>query len=335
MRTTEWTAQMVRRTMTAESALGRIRRYAGSTEFTLLLLLVALSALLAWIRPQFVAWTNVQNLLLQIAGVAIPAAGMTLVIITGGIDVSVGSILGVAAAVMGHAALAGWHPVSVAALGLLAGAVLGAANGTLITKGRLPPIIATLATMNLLRALVFGLLGGRWIAGIPAPVRQFALGRWQGIPYPFLVVLVVVAITTYVLAKRPAGRHLYAVGGNPEAARIAGIKTHRMIFTVYVLNGLLAGLAAFIFVGRGGLVQTNAGVGLELQAIAAAVLGGTSILGGKGTVIGTLLGAVLVSLIRNGLILLNIPALWEGAIIGSLVLGAVLLDLVKRGGLRR
>ncbi|WP_324716065.1 ABC transporter permease [Carboxydochorda subterranea] len=310
-----------------------LRRAAASTEFTILVVLVAISAVLAWMRPQFLAWGNVQNLLLQVASVAIPAMGMTLVIITAGIDVSVGGILGVSAVLMGQAALMGFHPLVLVLVGLAAGAALGAVNGALVTAGSFPPIIATLATMNLLRALIFGLLGGKWIAGIPYEVRQFALGRWLGIPYPFWVVLGLVAVLTYVLSLRPEGRHLYAVGGNAEAATVAGIRVRRILFAVYALNGMLAGLAGFVFMGRGGLVQTNAGSGLELQAIAATVLGGTSILGGKGTAVGTLLGAFLVSVVRNGLILLNIPALWEGAIIGGLVVAAVVADVMRRGGI--
>lgn len=335
MRTTGAAAETYGRTAGSAKTPSLLRRYVSSTEFTLLLLLAAISVVLAWGRPQFLAWSNLQNVLLQMAGVAIPAAGMTLVIITGGIDVSVGSVLGVSTVLMGYAALAGWHPLLVVSVGLATGALLGAVNGGLVSKAGLPAIIATLATMNLLRALVFGLLRGRWIAGIPASVRGFALGRFAGLPYPFWLVMAVVAVLSYILARRPSGRHLYAVGGNREAALAAGIKVNRLLFTVYTLNGALAGLAGFIYLGRGGLVQTNAGVGLELQAIAATVLGGTSILGGKGTVTGTLLGAALVSLIRNGLILLNMPALWEGAIIGALVLAAVLLDLVRRGGLNR
>lgn len=335
MRATDGAAETIRRAPMLQGLPMTFRRYAATTEFTLLVLLAGLSLVLAWAKPQFLAWSNLQNLLLQVAGVAIPAAGMTLVIITGGIDVSVGSILGVATVLMGYASLAGWPPVGVALVGVASGALLGAANGILITKGKLPPIIATLATMNLLRALVFGLLKGRWIAGVPVSIRQFALGRWLGLPYPFIAVLGLVAVLSYVLARRPSGRHMYAVGGNAEAALTAGIKVDRIVLAVYVLSGTLSGLAGFTYLGRGGLVQTNAGVGLELQAIAATVLGGTSILGGKGTVLGTLLGAALVSLIRNGLILLNIPALWEGAIIGALVLTAVVMDLARRGGMRR
>lgn len=309
-------------------------RHMGSMERTVLVLIVLLGLVLALTSQQFLTARNLSNLLLQVASIGIAAMGMTMIITTAGIDVSVGSTLGVTAVVMGKLAVAGYHPVVVVLGGMLAGGVIGFINGLLIVRGRIPPIIATLGTMNLLRALVFTLLGGRWISGIPMEVRSFTLGRWLGIPIPVLVMLILVLACHYFLTMRPTGRHIYAVGGNPEAAALAGIDAHRILYLVYTVTGVLVALSGYIYIGRGGLVQTNAGQGFELQVIAATVLGGTSILGGRGTVIGSLLGALLVAMLRNGLILLNIPALWEGVIVGALILAAVVFDLLGKRGNR-
>lgn len=309
-------------------------RHFGSMERTVLVLILFLGLVLTLTSEQFLTARNLSNLLLQVASIGIAAMGMTMIITTAGIDVSVGSTLGVTAVIMGKLAVAGYHPLVVLLGGMMTGGLIGLINGLLIVRGRIPPIIATLGTMNLLRALVFTLLGGRWISGIPMEVRSFTLGRWWGIPVPVMVMLALAVACHYFLTMRPTGRHIYAVGGNPEAAALAGIDANRILYLVYSLTGVLVALSGYIYIGRGGLVQTNAGEGFELQVIAATVLGGTSILGGRGTVIGSFLGALLVGILRNGLILLNVPALWEGVIVGTLILVAVVFDLLGKRGNR-
>ncbi|HHV62045.1 MAG TPA: ABC transporter permease [Firmicutes bacterium] len=308
-------------------------RVAYSREFIVFISLIILGAVLTSFSPQFLSLENISNLLLQISGITIVAVGMTMVIITGGFDVSVGSTLGLVAVIIGKAALAGVHPGFIPVIALASGSCLGAINGNLIAFGRIPPIIATLGTMNILRASIFQMLGGRWISKVPAGIRWFGISRFLGIPVPMWFAIIIALIFAYFLSRRPSGRYVYALGGNPEAANLAGINLRRVQITVYSITGALAGLAALIYVGRTGIVQTNTGVGFELDVIAAVVLGGTSTLGGKGSIVGSVAGALLVGVIKNGLILLNVPALWEGMIIGGLILMAVTVDTVRQRGI--
>ncbi|MDQ7828430.1 MAG: ABC transporter permease [Armatimonadota bacterium] len=285
-------------------------------------------ALHAW-TGRFLTPTNLANVLLNSAPTAVVALGMTLVILTGGIDVSVGSTLGVTAVLLGYAATAGWHLGLLIAIGVLSGLVLGMVNGGLVARAGVMPIIATLATLSLYRALTFQLLRGKWIADIPPVLRPLGLGTVGGVPVAALLALALTLLFAYVTARRPLGRHIYAVGGNAEAARLAGIDVARVAFVVYGVTGMLVGVAALLYVGQTGFVQSNTGVGFELQVIAAVVLGGTSILGGRGSVVGSVLGAVLVGQIKNGLILMNVSGLAEGMVAGVLILLAVAVDLLR------
>jgi len=211
----------------------------------------------------------------------------------------------------------------------LVGLGIGLVNGTIIAWGGIPPIIATLGMMNLIRALMFQILGGKWISGIPPSVRTIGLGKWLGIPIPMWIAAFLIAIFSYFLSYRPLGRHVYAVGNNPEAARVSGVNLKSTVVFVYALTGALAGFAGLINAARTGIVQTNTGMGFELDVIAAVVLGGTSALGGRGTIIGSLLGAFLVGIIKNGMVLLNVPALSEGLVIGVLIIISVLADIIR------
>lgn len=303
-------------------------------EFTVFILIVILSIIFAVSTDRFLSISNISNLLSQLAGVAIAAIGMTMVIITGGIDVSVGSTLGLACVVSGSLLMiqAPFLLVLLATLGT--GLAVGLLNGVIVAYGRVPPIITTLGMMNMVRALVFQTLGGRWISGIPPEVRTIGLGKWLQIPLAMWVAGALIVVFSYFLSYRPLGRSVYAVGNNPEAARVSGVNLKTTLLFVYGLTGALAGFAGLINVGRTGIVQTNNGMGFELDVIAAVVLGGTSILGGRGTIVGSLLGALLVAIIKNGMILLNIPALTEGVIIGALIIISVLIDLVRGRGVR-
>ncbi len=310
------------------------RKVLRRREFTVLGLIVVLVVLFSLTTERFMSVSNLSNLLLQLAGTAISAIGMTMVIITGGIDVSVGSTLGMASVVAGKLLMGGYSPFFVLLSALGTGLAIGLFNGTLVAFGNVPPIIVTLGMMSILRSLMYQLLGGRWISGIPPAIRVIGLGKWLGVPISMWITVVLIAFFTYFLSSRPLGRAIYAVGNNPEAARISGIDLRRTTLFVYAVLGALAGFAGLVYVARTGIVQTNTGSGFELEVIAAVVLGGTSILGGRGTVIGSLLGAFLVGIIKNGMVLLNVPALSEGLVVGVLIILSVMIDVIRARGER-
>ncbi|QPM67631.1 ABC transporter permease [Atribacter laminatus] len=301
-------------------------------EFTVLGLIVVLMVIFSLGTEKFMSVSNLSNLLLQLSGVAISAIGMTMVIITGGIDVSVGSILGMASVVAGKLLMAGSSFIIVILSAIATGFGIGILNGIIISYGNVPPIIVTLGMMSMMRALMYQVLGGRWVSGIPPDIRIIGLGKWLGIPLSMWITAVLIILFSYFLSSRPTGRAIYAIGNNPEAARVSGVSLSRTIIIVYSLTGLLVGFAGLIYVARTGIVQTNTGSGFELEVIAAVMLGGTSVFGGKGTAIGSLLGAVLVGIIKNGMVLMNVPALSEGLVIGVLILISVMIDLVRSRG---
>jgi ribose/xylose/arabinose/galactoside ABC-type transport system permease subunit len=305
-----------------------------SREATVVAFIVVLGMFLEAATGRFLAPTNLANVLLNSAGTAIVALGMTLVILTGGIDVSVGSMLGVGAVAVGYASAAGWGLGPLVLVGLTVGGLLGLVNGALIGFGGVMPVIATLGTLNILRALTFQLLRAKWISDLPPTLRNLGLGLALGVPISAWVALAITLVFVYLTTRRPLGRHIYAIGGNTEAARLAGIDLTRALLFVYTATGMLVGITALMYVGQTGIVQSNTGSGFELQVIAAVVLGGTSIMGGRGTVVGSVLGALLVAEIKNGLILLNISGLAEGMVSGVLILLAVGADLLRLRGKR-
>jgi ribose transport system permease protein len=293
---------------------------------------VALGVSLHVATGRFFSLENLTNVLLDSATTAIVALGMTLVILTGGIDVSVGSMLGVVSVAVGYATAAHWRLVPVSLAGIATGLLLGGLNGALVAYGGIMPIIATLGTLSILRALTFQLLRARWISDLPPTLQPLGLGTLLHVPVATWVALALAAGVVYLTTYRPLGRHIYAVGGNAEAARLAGIDLTRVTLLVYAITGALVGIAALVYVGQTGIVQSNTGAGFELQVIAAVVLGGTSILGGRGSPLGSVLGALLVAEMKNGLILLNISGLAEGMVTGALILLAVGADLLRRRG---
>lgn len=252
-----------------------------------------------------------------------------MVIITGGIDVSAGSILGIVAVITAKAALAGLPIPLILILGIAIGVLLGGINGSLVSFIGIPPIIVTLGTMSFFRAMVFQLLGGRWISSFPESFRKISTGNFLNIPIPVWFMFLLAIIFTYYLEYRPTGRYIYAIGNNIEAARVSGIPTKRVLLLVYIFAGIMYAIAGVVVAARTGIVQTNTGSGFELSVIAATVLGGTNILGGEGSAIGSMLGALLVAIITNGMILINLPALTEGLIVGTIIIISVFTDILK------
>jgi rhamnose transport system permease protein len=291
--------------------------------------IVALSLVIELVNPEFLTTANLSDIMVNAAYVSVAAAGMTMVIVSGGIDISVGSILGVCATIAGKLAVSG-VPVPVAFLTAIgAGALLGVLNGALIAFARIPPIVATLGTLSVLRGGLILVTQGEWIMNMPGDffISQHSL---LGVPIPIWVMLIVVALGWLWMRYTVGGRALYAVGGNAEAARLSGINTRRVTLQVYMMNGLLTGIAAVLYAAKFTTIQSNAGLGFELAVITAAVVGGVSILGGSGSVVGALLGALLINVISTGSVFLKISPFWLQTVQGGLILLTVLVDMLRR-----
>ncbi|OZS78420.1 ribose ABC transporter permease [Tetzosporium hominis] len=283
------------------------------------------------LNPDFLSVNNLLNVLRQVSINAIIAFGMTFVILTGGIDLSVGSILALTGAVTAGMMAGGTDPILAMLLGLILGALLGAVNGVLIAKGNVAPFIATLATMTIYRGLTLVYTEGRPISGLGDSLTFQMLGKgyFFGIPVPVVTMLVSFGILYFILKKTTFGRRVYAVGGNEEASKLSGIKTGRIKIYVYALTGFLSALAALILTSRLNSAQPTAGQMFELDAIAAVVLGGTSLTGGRGWIVGTLIGALIIGVLNNGLNLIGVSSFFQQVVKGLVILFAVLIDRKK------
>ncbi len=294
---------------------------------------MGLSLVLWALTPHFLTVSNLLNVAEQATIIAIVAVGMTFVIITAGIDLSVGSVLAFAGVVMASALHQG-VPLPVALLvGLGIGLLCGLVNGLLITIGRLPPFIATLGMMSVARGTALMFTEGRPVSGFSEGFRSLATGEVLHVPTPVIIMIAVYAVAHFVLKRTKLGRYTYAIGGNEEAALLSGINVKLYKTMVYGLAGMLGGLAAILLTARLNSAQPIAGMNYELDAIAATVIGGTSLLGGEGTVMGTLIGALIMAVLRNGLNLLGVSSFIQQIVIGSVIIVAVLIDMaLKRRG---
>jgi ribose transport system permease protein len=304
-------------------------------EIVLIAVIAVLWVVLALATPAFLTGSSIVPLFVATAPVALIGVGMTVVIITGGIDVSVGSIVMVCAVVVAKQLVdSGLSLLPAVLLSVAVGGVLGLVNGVLIAYGRVHAIIITFGTANLFRFLGLQLFGGTTVNGIPDTLDVFGrggAGRTLGVPHSFLVMLVIAALAWYYLRHTAGGRHLYAIGGDANAARLAGVKVQRRVLLAYVLTGLVTGLAACFVIAQGtATLAPNVGDGMELAAIAAVVIGGTSIMGGRGSVLGTVLGALLVQTVTSGVTQLNWPSQLASLFIGIFILIAVGADLLRQ-----
>ena len=296
--------------------------------------LFGLGLVLSALSPHFLTVSNLLNVAEQAAIIAIVAVGMTFVIITGGIDLSVGSVLAFAGVVMGSVLHADVPlPLALgAALGT--GLFCGLVNGLLITVGRLPPFIATLGMMSVARGTALMFTEGRPVSGFSGTFRSLATGEVLRVPAPVVIMVAVYLVAHFVLTRTKLGRYTYAIGGNEEAALLSGVNVRLYKAAVYGISGMLSGLAAALLTARLNSAQPIAGMMYELDAIAATVIGGTSLLGGEGTVLGTLIGALIMAVLRNGLNLLGVSSFIQQVVIGSVIIAAVLIDmwLKRRAG---
>lgn len=296
----------------------------------ILVVLIALVALMAIIAPNFARVDNLLNIARAISVNAILAAGLTFVILTGGIDLSVGSIIAVSGVVAVIAAIGGWPAPAAVLAGMTVGAACGFINGALTAYLALASFIVTLGTMTFLRGLAYTITAGQPIVSSNLNFRDIGNGYLAGVPVPVIVMVTVYVIAWFILERTRYGRHIYAVGGNAEAAKLAGVRVKRVTTSVYVIAGACAGLAGVIFSARVISAQPTAGTGYELDAIAAVVLGGTSLAGGRGRIIGTLIGSVILGVLSTGLILMNVQFFTQLLIKGVVIILAVAIDSLKQ-----
>ncbi|MBC5997297.1 ribose ABC transporter permease [Romboutsia ilealis] len=295
-----------------------------------LLGLVLLIAVVSILNPSFLSPKNIMNILRQTSVNAVIAAGMTFVILTGGIDLSVGSILGISGAVCASLLVSGQNVVIAVLAALVVGAVVGFLNGFIISKGKLQPFIATLATMTVLKGLTLVYTNGNPITlgsnELAMSFGKIGGGTILGIPTPAMIMILVFMVCYYILHNTKMGRYTYALGSNEEATKLSGLNTDKIKIWVYTISGILASIAGIIITSRLYSAQPTAGSGYELDAIAAVVLGGTSLNGGKGKITGTIIGALIIGVLSNALNILDVSSYYQTMVKGAVILLAVLLD---------
>ncbi len=296
-----------------------------------LLGLVGLSLVLTFASPYFLTMDNIMNVARQSAINSLIAIGMLLAILTAGIDLSVGSILALSTVMMGIVVVKlGMSPIIGVLVCLGIGVLLGWLNGIMLTKMSLPhPFISTLGTMNVARGLALIVTAASPISNFPTSIQFLGAAFIGPIPVSFILVLVVYAVFHVFLNYTTVGRHIYAVGGNPEATRLSGISIDKVLIIVYTISGLMAALGGLVLVGRVNSAYPLAGLGYEFDAIAACIIGGASFMGGEGTVWGTLIGSMIMAVLRNGLNLLSVSAEMQTVAIGIVIILAVYIDVLR------
>lgn len=287
--------------------------------------LLILCIVISLITPRFLSFGNVKNVLTQVSVNAVIAIGMSFVILTGGIDLSVGSILAVSGAA-GASIIKSTGNVFLAIIVALAiGSVIGLINGVLVSKGRIQAFIVTLATMTIFRGITYVYTNGTPISGLGQSFSSIGNKTILRLPVPVVFMVVVFGIAFYILSQTRYGRYVYALGGNEDSARLSGINTDKIKTLVYVISGAAAALSGIIVTSRIGSASPNAGVGFELDAIAAVVVGGTSLSGGEGSVVGTIIGALIIGVLSNGLNLINVSPFYQAIVKGLVILLAVMV----------
>lgn len=298
-------------------------------EIVIALAIVALFVVVTWVNPRFVTETNVNSIVAGNAYIAVAAIGMSIIIICGHIDVSVGSLIGVVATIAGTLAVKG-YPVWVAwAVPVLVSIAVNTGVGALVAYTRMPSIVVTLGMLSILKGGLIIATGGAWITGMPADF-MLAQMRAFGIPSSVWFMVVLTIVVAFLMRTTDAGRAVYAVGGNMEAARAAGLDPERVVVGAFAVHGLFAGIAGILFATQLQVIQSTVPPNLELTVITASVIGGVSILGGTGTVIGSTLAAVLFATIGSALIFLDVSAYWLRAVLGLLILATVMADMIRR-----
>ncbi|MDC7226284.1 MAG: ABC transporter permease [Spirochaetales bacterium] len=304
-------------------------RFIRQKESAIFLALIGIMLVITIIAPKFATPGNLYRVARQISFVAIVAFGVFTVILTGGIDLSVGSIIGISGVTCGLAMAAGAGPFVAVIVGLVTGFGVGMINGILVSYVGITPFIVTLGMLSMARGAIWIITKGWPVEEIHEKFLIIGQGKFLGIPVPVVIAIVVAVAMHLFLRYTIFGRRLYAIGGNEEATRLSGINVKQIKCLAYGISGLMSAITGIILVARFSSAQTNAGDGWELDAIAAAVIGGTSLSGGSGSVLGVIIGAAIMGVIRNGLVLMKVSAYWQTAIMGFIIVLAAVIDRVK------
>jgi AI-2 transport system permease protein len=292
----------------------------GGRELTLLIACAVVAIAASAASPYFATLDNLSTVLRNSVELMIVALGMTLLLAMGGIDVSIGMVLGLAALAVGALVGAGYGPLLPILAGPAVGAMLGLLTGAVVVFGGIPAIVATLGLLGVYHAAIFLLLGGRWLSGLPPTLTNVLSSNLLGVPVAAIVIPAIYLAAWLALRHTPYGPHLLAIGNDEEKARLSGVAVRRVRIATFLVSGLLAGIAAVFYVSTYRNVATTVGGDIALEAIAAAVLGGTTITGGGCSLLGTALGVVLIRLLQNGLVLIGVPSLWQTVVTGALLL---------------
>ncbi|MDU5883065.1 MAG: ribose ABC transporter permease [Clostridium perfringens] len=303
---------------------------ANISKYKSLIGLVLLCIVITIVTPNFLSVSNITNVFTQVSVNAIIAIGMTFVILTGGIDLSVGSTLAISGAVGASIVKSTGNVFLAIIVAAVIGIAVGLINGLLVSKGKLQAFIVTLATMTIFRGATLVFTDGTPISKLPKAFVKIGNGKLGFMPIPVIITIIIAIIAVYALSQTRFGRYLYALGGNEDASRLSGINTDKIKTLVYVVSGFASAIAGVIITSRIGSASPNAGTGFELDAIAAVVIGGTSLAGGEGTITGTLIGALIIGVLNNGLNLMNVSPFYQSIVKGLVILIAVLLDKKSR-----
>jgi ribose/xylose/arabinose/galactoside ABC-type transport system permease subunit len=320
----------------------RLTRFIFSQEVILFFVLLALLIIVGSINPRYLADRNLTNIFNGNAYIAVAAVGMSMVIISRNIDISIGSLIGVLGTLSGTLAVNGFPIWTSWVVPVIVGALVGAIIGFMVAYLRIPAIVVTLGLLSILKGGLITITSGAWITDMPpdyflaqmrTPAFEF-LGRTWELTAPVVMMIVLTIVGALWMRYSATGRAIYAVGGNAEAARLSGISDKRILMTVFIINGITAGISAVLWATQLSIIQSTVPAGLELQIITSAVVGGVSILGGIGTVVGAMLAAILLSAINSALVFVNVSPYWFRAVVGILILITVLADMLRRSRAR-
>ncbi len=300
-----------------------------SREFILTLFILVMVTLITLINPAFFDPKNLMDIMRNVSYTTIAALGMSMVMITGGIDVSMGAVLSALALSCGAMAVGGLPQPVYLLLTVLLGAAVGCVNGFFIVKTKVPPMICTLAVSSIVSGTIIVITNGKWVIGLPESFNLIGKGSIGGLPISVLIMTAVLAWNIWFMSRSRLGRNIYAVGGNPGAARLSGVNVDRTLILTYMISGILLAIATIVYCTRLASIVTDCGTNFHIPLIAAATIGGTSILGGSGRPVGTFLGALILELFRTALVYLKISTYWEQAVQGGLILFAVLLGAIS------
>jgi rhamnose transport system permease protein len=308
---------------------GAFRRLA-SQEALLAAAVIGLAIVVGFINPRFLATRNLADLLLGNAYIAVAAVGMSMVIVSGNIDISVGALIGVLATVSGSLAVTG-APILLAWLApIVIGVAVMAAQGAVVAYLRIPAIVVTLGMLSILKGGLISVTGGRWITDLPESFHLADIEVFGVLPMPVLIMILATVLAALWMRYSQSGRAIYATGGNAEAARLCGVSPQRTVVMVFALHGFFAAVASLVYATQLRVIQSNTPSGLELTVITASVVGGVSILGGVGTVVGATLAAILIAEITSALVFINVSPYWTDAVRGALILATVIADILRR-----